>query len=68
MDISPTPEFQEAFRRVTGLECTPGNVIPLMRSDDSKARALIARVAEENVRLVCAKEGLKPDGTILSAG
>ena len=31
MDISPTPEFQQAFKKVVELECTPFNVITCIR-------------------------------------
>ena len=31
MNIAPTPEFQQAFKRVTGLECSPENVIVTLR-------------------------------------
>jgi predicted RNase H-like nuclease len=31
MNIAPTPEFQQAFKLVTGLECSPRNVITVVR-------------------------------------
>ena len=33
MTIVPTPEFQRAFKHVTGLDCTPHNVITTIREN-----------------------------------
>jgi hypothetical protein len=36
MDIGPTAEFREAWRRVYGTECSPVNVITAIRSGDPR--------------------------------
>jgi hypothetical protein len=46
VDITPTPEFQLAFTEVTGLECTPGNVITVIRQHDDLMRQVEIRHAE----------------------
>ena len=33
MNITPTPEFQRAFKFVTGLECSPENLVTAIREN-----------------------------------
>jgi len=48
MSIAPTPEFTEAFEQVTGLECTPANVIGCIRN----AHGEFQRVRERHAAIV----------------
>lgn len=48
MDITPTPEFQQAFKTVVELECTPSNVITCLREHPE----LYVAVLEEHVRIL----------------
>jgi hypothetical protein len=48
MNIAPTPEYQRAFKHVTGLDCTPHNVITTIRND----YALFMRVREVHADIV----------------
>jgi hypothetical protein len=45
MNIEPSPEFQQAFREVFGVECTPGNLILAIRSNDPRLDAVEAGAA-----------------------
>ena len=48
MNIAPTPEFQQAFKHVTGLDCTPSNVITTIREN----RDLFQQVREAHADIV----------------
>ena len=51
MNVGPSKEFQQAFRTVTGMEPTPGNVISAMQNDER----LTAAIHEELMRLLGSK-------------
>ena len=51
MDIWLSKEFQQAFRTVTGMEPTPGNVISAMQND----KRLTAAIHEELARIIDSK-------------
>ncbi len=51
MDIGPTREFKEAFRRVTGIECTPRNFIFILRHEPDTFRL----VEKEHARIIDAR-------------
>ena len=51
MNVGLSKEFQQAFRTVTGMEPTPGNVISAMQNDER----LTAAIHEELMRLLNSK-------------
>ena len=48
MNVGPSKEFQQAFRTVTGMEPTPGNVISAMQNDER----LTAAIHKELARII----------------